>query len=205
MTTSITAITVFVSPFPSLDGWTPRAAYGHFGIVKRNHNDGGERRREMETLGSERPRIADGNWFKYHSPNFPTPQTLPPPLLLPKTTRDASSGGNSTQQSVTARELESSFLAREECHATRKRTTGSTRLESSPPELTKRALTQIWPMFLMEREGKWLVAGAQHHPSCFEGKQERKNDTNHIEEGRKGVITHPLSGLTPTSYLPQRV
>ena len=60
-------------------------------------------------------------------------------------------------------------------------------LDSSPPESKNHAPTQFWPTFLMEREGKWVVGGAQHHPLCFEGEREGRNDANHIEKVEKDV------------------
>ena len=54
--------------------------------------------RNLEELGSKTPRIADGKWFKYHSPDLPTPQTLLAPLPVPKPTRIVPSGGNCHSQ-----------------------------------------------------------------------------------------------------------
>jgi len=80
-------------------------------------------------------------------------------------------------------------------------------LDSSPQESTKRAPTptRFQPTFLMKREGKWVVAGAHHHPLCFEGKTESRSDANRIEKEWKGVskvITHSLSELTPHTHPP---
>ena len=220
--------------------------------------------KDLEELGSKTPRIADGKWFKYHSPNLPTPQTTPLPLLVPKPTRFAPPGGNchpqlhqpytpppstfmtrfnaslraedtprqppqqlaypsSTNSSKTTRfallggnhhptpcflttpELESSICTCDECHTAQEQMDDPSGLDSSPPESTKRAPTpsRFRPMFLMEREGKWIVAGAQHHPLCFEGETESENNANRIEKGRKGAsraIAHSLSGLTPQTH-----
>ncbi len=135
---------------------------------------------------SETLRIAveqDGKWFKYHLPNPPMTQNPPPPFLVPKTMCFASSGGKSPNRpSVTAQQLESSHHTCNKCHAPRNRTYGATALKSNPPKWTKHTLTRFWPMFLMEKEGKWVVAGAQHHPSCFEGERESRNNANCIKK-----------------------
>ena len=148
--------------------------------------------------------------LRAEDPSRQPPQQLfhPSSTISSKTTRFALLGGNHhpAPHSLTTGstpELKSRIRTHDKCHTAQEQMDEPSGLDSSPPQLTKRSPTQFQPTFLMEREGKWVVAGAQHHPSCFEGKQESKDDANHIAKGQKGgywARNHSLSELTHQTH-----
>ena len=185
----------------------------------RNEGKRGEKRRlgvsdetGQPVRGKPCPVVGkQGEWLT----NYPldpgkSPPRHPPSTIASFSTRFALLGGNHhpAPHSLTTGstpELESSIRTHAECHTAQERLDEPFGLNSSPPESTERTSTpsRFRPTFLMEREGKWVVGGAQHLPLCLEGKRECKDDAIRIEKGQTGVskvITHSLSELTHQTH-----